>query len=188
MGAAERRESIVRAAGTVFGRTGYSGTTTDRVARAAGISQPYVVRMFGTKEALFIEVLDRAERELLTAFRSALAEPDAPGGKALAERLGDAYVRLVADDGVHLPLMHAFLEGEDPVVGARARAGFLRIWRFLVDEAGFGEAEAVAFLGQGMLINVVLGLRLPADPDPEAQRLVTATCGADSELVRRHAR
>ena len=44
------------------------------VARAAGVSQPYVVRMFGTKENLFLEVLERALERLLGAFRAAVEE------------------------------------------------------------------------------------------------------------------
>ena len=44
------------------------GTTTDAVARAAGISQPYVVRLFGGKRALFIAVVDAAFDEIASAL------------------------------------------------------------------------------------------------------------------------
>src|ERR1700754_4481418 len=70
----DRRELILEAATAVFGERGYGGATTDAVARAAGVSQPYVVRMFGTKEALFLEVLHRALDKLLAAFRGALRD------------------------------------------------------------------------------------------------------------------
>ncbi len=50
----QRRESILEAATVVFGERGYHGATTDAIASAAGISQAYVVRMFGSKEELFI--------------------------------------------------------------------------------------------------------------------------------------
>src|SRR4051795_11692585 len=75
----ERRQLILEAATAVFGERGYVGTTTDAVARAAGVSQPYVVRMFGTKEALFLEVLHRALDKLLVTFRTALADGVAAG-------------------------------------------------------------------------------------------------------------
>ena len=42
------------AARTVFAERGYAAST-DQVARAAGVSQPYVVRLFGTKRELFLE-------------------------------------------------------------------------------------------------------------------------------------
>ena len=187
MSAEQRRDEVVRAAGTVFGRNGYAGTTTDQVARAAGISQPYVVRMFGSKETLFLEVLDRAEHALLAAFRTALEQHRSTGRPrdVLEADLGDAYTALIADDGIHLPLMHGFLEGEDPAVGPKARSGFLRVWGFLVEEAGLTRDEAARFLGFGMLINVVLGLRMSVDPDPEARRLVDAACGPAAADVRR---
>src|ERR1700709_1174043 len=66
MGADERRALVLEAATEVVGQSGYAGTTTDRVATAAGVSQPYVVRIFGTKEKLFIAVLNR-DLELLTS-------------------------------------------------------------------------------------------------------------------------
>src|SRR3954463_13204345 len=75
----DRRELILQAATASFGERGYVGTTTDAVAKAAGVSQPYVVRMFGTKEALFLEVLHRALDKLMAAFRSALADGIAAG-------------------------------------------------------------------------------------------------------------
>ena len=36
--AAERREQMLNAASIVFGERGYAGTTTDAVAKAAGVS------------------------------------------------------------------------------------------------------------------------------------------------------
>ena len=72
MKAAERRELILEAATAVFGARTYVGTTTDEIARAAGVSQPYVVRLFGTKEKLFIEVVERAYARVIAEFRAAL--------------------------------------------------------------------------------------------------------------------
>lgn len=189
MTAQERRESIVRAAGDVFGRSGYVGTTTDQIARAAGISQPYVVRMFGSKEALFLEVIARSRDALLTEFRRVLLAHHAESGDDvdLRRALGDAYVDLTQDHGIHLPLMQAFLQGADPVVGAHARDGFLAIWRFLREEAGFSVEDATAFMAQGMLINVLLGLGMPAlTGQPDADELLQAACGDKLPFLLEH--
>ena len=187
MSADERRESIVLAAGTVFGRHGYDGATTDQIAKAAGISQPYVVRMFGSKEALFLEVIDRSRDALLDEFRRVLAA-DGPGAEPLAKALGDAYVELTQDRGIHLPLMHAFMLGAEPVIGARSRQGFLAIWAFLRDEAGFSAADASAFLAHGMLINVLLGLGMPAlaGDRADADELLTEVCGDKLPFMLQH--
>ncbi|HEY0249772.1 MAG TPA: TetR/AcrR family transcriptional regulator [Gryllotalpicola sp.] len=185
--AAQRRELILEAAGRVFGERGYAGTTTDQIAQAAGISQPYVVRMFGSKERLFVEVLDRAERRLRELFSSALVDADAQelSGAPRRAYLGRAYIDLVEESGILLPLMQAFLLGHDPAIGPRARAGFLAIFRALRDEAGFGAEEARDFLAQGMLLNTLLALQMPRHyrEDPDARELLDCVFGSKIDLV-----
>ena len=51
--AAERREDVLDAAMIEFAEHGYEGTSTEDIARRAGISQPYLFRLFGTKKELF---------------------------------------------------------------------------------------------------------------------------------------
>ena len=169
MRAADRRELILGSAMRVFGDHGYVGTTTAEIARAAGVSQPYVIRIFGTKEKLCLEVLNRALAELLAAFAAALDTdsklPPGEPARPVAQRLGAAYVNLVANRGLLLSLMHAFVLGPDPVIGAVARAGFMAVYRFLRERAGFTAAQAQGFLAQGMLINTMIGLRMVDDLD-----------------------
>ncbi len=74
MAAADRRELVLAAAAGVFGERGYVGATTDAVAKASGVSQPYVVRMFGTKAALFQAVLERSLDRLIASFREEIAQ------------------------------------------------------------------------------------------------------------------
>ncbi len=157
MKSGDRRELIVVAAAGVFGDFGYFGTTTDQVAKAAGVSQPYVSRMFGTKEQLFLEVLARSLRTLLSAFTAEIAAGTGPG---LPARIGLAYVELLRDRGLLLSLMHAFVLGGDPAIGTAARAGFLEVYRLLRVDAGFSAGEARDFLANGMLINTMVGLRM----------------------------
>ena len=52
--AEERREEILEAARYEFAARGLHGTSTEDIARRAGISQPYVFRLFGTKKELFM--------------------------------------------------------------------------------------------------------------------------------------
>jgi len=153
----DRRELILTAATEVFGEFGYVGTTTERVAQAADVSQPYVVRMFGTKEKLFLEVIHRALERLLEAFRAALADESE---LTRAHRIGLAYVNLMSDRGLLLVLMHAFVLGSDPVIGEAARCGFLEVYEFLRTEAGFDAAESQQFLANGMLVNTMIGIRM----------------------------
>lgn len=174
MKAEDRRELIVKAAMAVFGDYGYVGTTTDQVARAAGVSQPYVVRMFGTKEKLFVEVLESALAKLFTTFRAALADE---GEVPVAQRMGRAYLGLLSEHGLLMSLTHSFVLGSDPVIGATARRGFLAVYAFLREEVGFTPEECHKFLSAGMLANTMIGLRMTDQYDLDAQaREVLCAC------------
>jgi AcrR family transcriptional regulator len=171
MASDERRVLVLEAATAVFGQRGYAGTTTDQVAIAAGVSQPYVVRMFGTKEKLFLAVLSRALDILMASFRRALAD-DSP--TPVHERLGHAYADLLTDRGLLLSLMHGFVLGSDPEIGALARCGFLEVYTFLKDDVGMTPSEASDFLAHGMMLNTLVGLRMTDeyDTNPDARELL----------------
>lgn len=184
---AERREQILRAAGRVFGARGYAGATTDLVAQEAGISQPYVVRMFGGKDNLLVAVLERAKSRMLETFSRVIAERSTKDPHELAHRLGVAYVDLIEDDTILMPLMQGYLLGHHPVIGPCARAGFGQIYRMMRHEAGFGPELARDFMAQGMLINTLLAMRMPAqhDVDPIARELIDECFGTKTDLVLR---
>jgi len=171
MSSDERREQIIAAAMAVFGARGYEGTTTDDVARTAGVSQPYVVRLFRSKENLFLEAMRAALDELMRVFRAELA--DEASDRPVSKRIGQAYVNLVSTRGLHQTLSHAWLLGGHPVIGPAARRGFAQVWQFFRDEAGLDADEARMFLAQGMLINVMIGMRLVDDygSDPRITEL-----------------
>ncbi|MCW3492296.1 TetR/AcrR family transcriptional regulator [Microbacterium sp. SSM24] len=175
----ERRRQILVAALAVFGARGYEGATTDEVARAAGVSQPYVVRLFGSKENLFLATIEDALARMIAGFRAALADTDAPrepgitDEKAAAKRIGQAYVDLLAVRGLHQTLAHAYLLGSHPMIGPAARKGFATVWRFFRDEMGLEADEARAFMAEGMLISTMIGLRIVDDygSDPQITEL-----------------
>lgn len=185
----ERRELILAAAAGVFGERGYVGATTDAVAKAASISQPYVVRMFGTKAALYQAVLERSLDKLVTEFRIEIAQHE-QADDDLPMCIGRRYTELLADRGLLLSLMQAFMLGADPEIGPTARAGFLRVYRLLRDEGGFTPQQATDFLAGGMLINTLVGLRMGADfdTDPEVHEMLTAALPSKAALLRDLAR
>ena len=171
----ERRRQILQAALAVFGARGYDGATTDEVARAAGVSQPYVVRLFGTKENLFLATIEDALARLLAAFRAAQADAGDEEESA-AQRIGQAYVDLLEVRGLHQTLANAYLMGSHPVIGPTARRGFAQVWRYFRDELGLDADDARAFLAEGMLISTMIGLRLVDDygTDPQITELFRA--------------
>ena len=62
------------AAQAAFARGGLHGTSTEDIAAAAGISQPYLFRLFGTKKKLFVATVERCMEETLELFREAAGE------------------------------------------------------------------------------------------------------------------
>jgi len=180
MPAVERRALILDAARDLFGRQGYHGTTTDQIASAAGISQPYVVRMFGTKEALFLEVFRATLTTLVDAWRDTLqALPSDADTQARASAIGEQFVDLSATRGLHTMLLQGFVSGADPAIGRAARDGFLEMYRFLRDEAGVPDGQIQGFLGSGMIFSVMLAIDMPSlfGADPDAAALLQATFG-----------
>src|SRR3954462_3056819 len=90
----ERREEILAAALEEFGEHGLHGTSTDAIARRAGVSQPYVFRLFGTKKELYVDVVKRCLRETLALFQEASAGKQ---GEEALDAIGEAYVALLKD-------------------------------------------------------------------------------------------
>ncbi len=154
MSGGERREQILAAALATFAAGGYAGTTTDQVARAAGVSQPYVVRLFGSKRQLFLELYRQVAERIVVAMSAVDAGPDA------AREMGDAYVALMGDRDLLRVLMHGFVAAEDPEIGRIARHTLGEVFRlFEARVPGTGEERedgARTFVSMGMLINVLL--------------------------------
>src|SRR6266700_4475552 len=105
MSAAERRELVLEAAVAEFAARGLAGTSTEDVARAAGISQPYLFRLFPTKKALFLALVERCFRRVEGAFTAAAG--DAVGEEAL-QAMGEAYHKLLEDRTLLLLQMQAY--------------------------------------------------------------------------------
>jgi AcrR family transcriptional regulator len=119
--AEERREEILVAALFEFGEHGLHGTSTDNIARRAGVSQPYLFRLFGTKKELYLEVIRRCLRDTLQLFQEASA--GRTGDDAL-EAIGDAYVQLLKDRTRLRTQMQAYADCDDPDVREVIREGF----------------------------------------------------------------
>src|ERR671910_995786 len=99
--AEERRESILDAALIEFPERGLHGTSTEDIAKRAGISQPYVFRLFGSKKKLFAEACRRCMREVRDAMATAAA---GRSGQEALDAMGAAYIDLLADDPRRLTL------------------------------------------------------------------------------------
>ena len=158
MPAQERRALILAAATKAFADGGYAGTSTDAVAKVAGVSQPYVVRMFGTKLELFLAVYGRACERIVEAFQAVLDErPFDPASEEDKDRMGLAYTELLADSDFLHVLMHGFSASAVPEIGVASREGMGRIFTTLRG-TGWSDEQVRDFIAYGMLLNVLLSI------------------------------
>jgi AcrR family transcriptional regulator len=159
MPAAERREMVLEAAVPEFATHGLAGTSTEDVARRAGISQPYLFRLFPTKKALFLALVERGFRRVEDAFTAAAG--DRTGDEALAAMAG-AYEVLLDDRTLLLLQMQAYAACDDPEIRAATRASYKRLWELTERITGLPFQRVVDFFAMGMLMNVAAALDLPA--------------------------
>jgi AcrR family transcriptional regulator len=139
----------------VFARHGYDGTSTEVVAKAAGISQPYLFRLFATKRALFIALVEQGFARISSAFLEAAA--GLRGEDALAA-MGDAYLTMLTDRSLLLMQLHAYAACDDEAIRTATRRAFSRLWQTVSDAADMPTEDLVGFFGQGMLLSVVAAM------------------------------
>jgi AcrR family transcriptional regulator len=159
MKAAERREAVLAAAVIEFAARGLAGTSTEDVARRAGISQPYLFRLFPTKKALFLALVDRCFRQVAAAFEAGAA--DRVGEDAL-EAMANAYHQLLQDRTLLLLQLQAYAACDDPEIRDATRTGFKQLWALVERLSGLPYERVVMFFAMGMLMNVAAAMDLPA--------------------------
>jgi AcrR family transcriptional regulator len=122
--APERRALILREAGRLFARDGYSGTRLDDVAAAAQVTKPIVYRHFESKKALYLALLDKHEADLPTFLE----------GRVELDSILDHWLDYVRENSHAWVMLFRDSSGDDEIrerrrlVSVRARevlAGFI---------------------------------------------------------------
>ena len=158
-----------------FAYGGLHGTSTEKIASRAGISQPYLFRLFGTKKELFIASSKRCFGRVLAAFQEAA---EGKTGYEAKKAMGQAYDQLLADrEQMLLGQLQMYAACSDPEIRDATRAGFAELFRFVEQATGLGTEEIRNFFALGMLMNVAAAMDLPqicSDDDTWAQELRSA--------------
>lgn len=113
--AAERRETILRAASAVFAESGYRAAKVSEVAARVGVTEPVIFQNFGSKAALFAAVIERAAAEVRAALDALPATGDPVTGDPAT---GDPVTGLLAHvlaGGTHGPAAHHQSPGHGPL-------------------------------------------------------------------------
>jgi AcrR family transcriptional regulator len=157
----ERREEILDAAIAEFAQKGLHGASTEEIARLAGISQPYVFRLFGTKKGLYIAGVARCFRQTLEIFQRVA---EGKRGEEALHAIGEAYGSLLESDRIYLRAqMQAYAACEDPEICAVVRNGYGDLVNYVERVSGADSAELATFFSHGMLMNVLASMDAPAE-------------------------
>jgi AcrR family transcriptional regulator len=170
LSAAERRDDVLEAALVEFAERGLEGTSTEDIARRAGISQPYLFRLFGTKKDLYKAAVSRCFRETLEVFQRAA---EGKRGEEALEAMGQAYMELLNDRIRLAGQMQAYAAATgDPEIQELVRLGFGDLVSYVERVSGLEEEHVMRFFACGMLLNVFAAMGVQERPEPWSERLL----------------
>jgi AcrR family transcriptional regulator len=172
----ERRDEILDAAMIEFAERGLHGGSTDEIAKRAGISQPYVFRLFGSKKELFKAAVARCLRETLETFQRAA---EGKRGEDALHAMGEAYMQLLADRSRLRAQMQAYAACDDQDIREVVRNGYGDLVAYVERVSGLPPAEVSRFFATGMLLNVIASMDLYESPEGWSQRLLSG-CKEDA--------
>lgn len=167
--AEQRRREIGEVASRLFAERGLHGVSASTIAETAGISEAYVFRLFGSKRALFIEVVVAAFDALTDGM---VAAAQGRSGTAALASMGEEYTRLLGDRDRLLLQMQGFAASGDPVVRDAVRAAFGRLWVEVAAAAALEVDRIKPFMGVGMLLTDLAALGAGDIDEPWARAAV----------------
>jgi AcrR family transcriptional regulator len=163
--AEQRRAEVIEAALSEFAITGLHGTSTEAIARRAGISHAYLFRLFGTKQKLFVAVAGNCFERTRATFERA-AQGTTPEERL--ESMGQAYIQMLSNRELLLAQMQLYAACADPEIRAVARAGFEQLRAEVGRLSGASGERLYAFFARGMLLNVAASMDFPLLGDPDS--------------------
>ncbi|MDQ3875082.1 MAG: TetR/AcrR family transcriptional regulator [Actinomycetota bacterium] len=166
----ERRAAILEVAREEFARRGFYGTSTELIATRAGVSQPYLFRLFRTKKRLFLACVEAGFRLTLERFRAAA---EGRHGDAALRAMGDAYLELLRDRTLLQGQLQAYAAAvDDEEVRQAVRRGFGELVSFVEQASGADPARLSRFTARGMLLNAIASMGLLEARERWAKHLV----------------
>lgn len=156
MSAGERRAVVVRMAVEEFARGGFQGTSTGSIGARAGVSQPYLFRLFASKRDVFLAAADHCTNHAVRAFRE--AADGATGAEAL--RAGEHAWRLLVDEDYVFALqgqLHS-AAASDAVIHAAAARHWALLRRTVAAVTALPGPDLDAFFGRMLLRSTVSAL------------------------------
>jgi AcrR family transcriptional regulator len=170
MSGPQRRSQVLGIAAGEFADHGLHGASIEAVAREAGITQAYVFRMFGTKKALFLQLVGAAFDRFSDGMSQAAAGTRGVSALAL---MGAKYHESLADRTTLLLQLQGFAACGDSEVRDLVRARLANMWDTIADTTGLDTVTVKSFLAFGMLLNNVAALDIDELDEPWAKGVRT---------------
>lgn len=170
MSGPQRRSQVLEIAAVEFANHGLHGASVDAIARAAGITQAYVFRMFGTKKALFLELVGAAFDRFSDGMAAAA---DGLRGVPALKRMGARYYESLADRTTLMLQLQGFAACGDDEVRDFVRTRFARMWDTVAGTARLDAVTVKSFLAFGMLLNTAAALDIAELNEPWAKGVRT---------------
>jgi AcrR family transcriptional regulator len=121
---ADRKRQLLAQAKQLFVSHGYQETTTEKIAEAAGVSEPVLYRHFKSKKILFLEVLNEIRQATIERWRAETAGLSDPQAKLSA--IADLYLGATREHALEFRIMHRSLfETGDEEIAASLRSFYL---------------------------------------------------------------
>ncbi|MBX9681461.1 MAG: TetR/AcrR family transcriptional regulator [Gemmataceae bacterium] len=168
----ERKQQLLDHAKRLFLQLGYHHTTTEKIAHAAGVTEPVLYRHFESKKALFLEVLNEIRLATVLRWREVSSCLQDPARKL--EAIIDSYLGSTRSHAVEFRIMHRTLvETDDAEIAACLRSFYLDSESLLSDviragqEAGQFRSDldprvgAWEFIRSGLAYTLTLPLGVP---------------------------
>jgi len=163
MTASQRRETVLHAALIEFAARGLDGTSTKDIAQRAGISHPYLFRLFPTKKALFLALVRRCFQQMAEVLAAAAA---GRAGEDALQAMGSAFGHLCEEQTLPLMQMHAYAACTDPEIRAATRAAFWELRDSVERLTGLPPAQVQRWFGIGMLMTATTAMNQQAADIP----------------------
>jgi AcrR family transcriptional regulator len=161
----ERRELVLREAIPVFARYGFEGATTAEIAKRAGVTQPYIFKLFENKKQLFIAA---CERNMGTTQQEMFDSAGGKTGQDALHAMGDAYVERMEKDRDSLLLqMQQYAACWDEDIQRTVRHCMQDLWNMVVEVSGVATEEIAMFFAKGMMCNVMAAAGRSDGNDPQ---------------------
>ncbi len=116
--AARRRRQLIDVALETFANTGYTATTMEDIATAAGVTKPLLYQHFTSKRSLYLELIDDVTARLINALGTAAG--NAVGFRRQVEAGVSAYFQFTLDNQSAIRMLYDAPHDEELARGLRS--------------------------------------------------------------------